>query len=90
MPQRVAIVGLGYVGLPLSVAFGRRHDVIGFDTDATRIAELREGHDRSGEISPEAIREATGLRFTTDPDARGRRQDAGPLVPSRGQPHRGR
>ena len=69
MPQRVAIVGLGYVGLPLSVAFGRRHDVIGFDTDATRIAELREGRDRSGEISPEAIREATGLRFTTDPEA---------------------
>lgn len=67
--QRIAVVGLGYVGLPLSVAFGRRYDVVGFDANATRIAELRGGRDRSGEISPESIREAAGLRFTTDAEA---------------------
>ena len=66
---RVAVVGLGYVGLPLSVAFGRRHDVVGFDIDAARVAELDAARDRTGEVPAEAIRAAAGLRFTTDPDA---------------------
>ena len=68
-PQRLAVVGLGYVGLPLSVAFGRCHDVIGFDVDAHRVAALQKGLDRSGEVSAEDIREARGLRFTTDAEA---------------------
>ena len=54
----VAVVGLGYVGLPLAVAFGRRHDVVGFDLDAARIAELLDARDRTGEVSPDAIRAA--------------------------------
>ena len=65
----VAVVGLGYVGLPLAVAFGRRHDVVGFDIDAARIAELLDARDRTGEVSPDAIRAATGLRFTADPES---------------------
>lgn len=65
----IAIVGLGYVGLPLAVEFGKRRDVIGFDIDERRVAELREGRDHTGETPPEALRAATGLRLTSDPAA---------------------
>ncbi|NMM43479.1 nucleotide sugar dehydrogenase [Rhodospirillaceae bacterium KN72] len=47
----VAVIGLGYVGLPLAVALARHFDVIGFDIDKTRVEELRRGHDRTGELS---------------------------------------
>ena len=47
---RIVVVGLGYVGLPLAVALAEHFAVIGFDIDAGRIAELRGGHDRTGEI----------------------------------------
>ena len=63
----LAIVGLGYVGLPLAVAFARRHKVVGFDIDRTRIAELRSGHDRTGEIEPAAL-EGCGVCFAHDPE----------------------
>ena len=66
---RIAVVGLGYVGLPLAVAFGRKREVVGYDTDATRIAELRQGMDHTGEATAEALAEAKGLRFTDDPEA---------------------
>ena len=46
---RIAIVGLGYVGLRLAVEFGKHFDIIGFDIDAGRVEELRTGHDRTGE-----------------------------------------
>ncbi len=65
----IAVVGLGYVGLPLAVAFGRRYDVVGFDIDPRRIAELECGRDRTGEVSEADIREATGLRFSADPES---------------------
>ncbi|MEK8031873.1 nucleotide sugar dehydrogenase [Ideonella sp. DXS29W] len=52
MNRQVAVVGLGYVGLPVAVAFGRHAPTIGFDIHAPRIAELRTGHDRTGEVSP--------------------------------------
>ena len=42
---RVAVIGLGYVGLPLAVAFGHRRDVIGFDLDPIRVGELQNGFD---------------------------------------------
>ncbi|MCC7411748.1 MAG: nucleotide sugar dehydrogenase [Gammaproteobacteria bacterium] len=50
--RRISVVGLGYVGLPVAVEFGRRARVIGFDINAARIAELKSGHDRTGEVEP--------------------------------------
>ena len=47
---RIVVIGLGYVGLPLAVALARKFDVTGYDTDAQRIAELRDGHDRTREV----------------------------------------
>jgi len=49
--RRISVVGLGYVGLPVAVAFGRTARVVGFDVNAQRIKELRAGHDRTGEVS---------------------------------------
>ena len=62
----IAIIGLGYVGLPLAVAFGRKRRVIGFDIDQQRIAELTQGHDRTREVGPDELAEAAGLEFTAD------------------------
>lgn len=50
---RIGIIGLGYVGLPLAVEFGKRFPVTGFDTKQTRIDELNAGHDGTREVSPE-------------------------------------
>ena len=61
---RIAIIGLGYVGLPLAVEFGKQHDTVGFDINARRIAELREGHDATLEVEPELLAQATRLSFT--------------------------
>ncbi len=61
---RIAIVGLGYVGLPLAVEFGKRHDTIGYDINATRVADLREGRDRTREVEPEELARATRLRYS--------------------------
>ena len=61
---RIAIIGLGYVGLPLAVEFGKRHDTVGFDINARRIAELRDGHDATLEVEPELLAQATRLSFT--------------------------
>jgi len=62
---RLAVIGLGYVGLPLAVEFGRGGTpVIGLDIDAARIAELRDGTDRTLEVSPEELAEAGRLSFT--------------------------
>jgi UDP-N-acetyl-D-galactosamine dehydrogenase len=49
--MKLAVIGLGYVGLPLCVALARKFDVVGFDIDGSRIAEIVAGHDRTGEIS---------------------------------------
>jgi UDP-N-acetyl-D-galactosamine dehydrogenase len=48
----ISVIGLGYVGLPLAVALARHFDVIGYDIDESRMRQLREGHDRTGELSP--------------------------------------
>ncbi|MGQ4582571.1 nucleotide sugar dehydrogenase [Lysobacter sp. F60174L2] len=61
---RLAIVGLGYVGLPLAVAFGRRFPVIGFDISAPRVLELRDGIDRTLEMSSEDLTSAGQLTYT--------------------------
>ena len=54
---RIVVLGLGYVGLPLAVALARKFEVTGFDIDSGRIAELREGRDRTGEIESDALRQ---------------------------------
>ena len=63
--RRISVVGLGYVGLPVAVAFGQRSRVIGFDIDAGRVEELRRRVDRTGEVDPAELA-ATDVRFTTD------------------------
>jgi len=66
---RVAIIGLGYVGLPLAVGFGRVLPTLGFDINAARIAELQSHRDHTLEVSPEELRETTQLQFSADPAA---------------------
>lgn len=65
--KTIAIIGLGYVGLPLAVAFGARRPVVGFDIDARRIADLRKGIDRTREATPEDLTRARHLSFSADP-----------------------
>lgn len=62
----VAVVGLGYVGLPLAVAFSSKRLVTGFDINSQRVAELRVGHDRTHEISREELVGAANLVFTSE------------------------
>ena len=64
--KTVAVVGLGYVGLPLAVAFGRLMPTIGYDVDAARIECLLSNNDTSGAITSEKLRSARGLTFTSD------------------------
>lgn len=64
---KIAVVGLGYVGLPLAVEFGKKLDVVGFDINPRRIDELRAGTDHTLEVSDDELAGATRLRFTTDP-----------------------
>ena len=67
MTERIAIIGLGYVGLPVALAFAREFDVVvGLDISRERIEELRRGHDRTNEVTEEALRSTT-LRLTSDP-----------------------
>jgi UDP-N-acetyl-D-galactosamine dehydrogenase len=63
---RPAIVGLGYVGLPLAVEFGRRYPTIGFDIDHERVAELRHKRDSTLEVSADELTAATKLTYSTD------------------------
>ncbi len=62
--SRIGIVGLGYVGLPLAVEFGRRYDTVGFDINPARISALGEGRDHTLEVSATELAEAARLRFT--------------------------
>ncbi|MEK6477788.1 Vi polysaccharide biosynthesis UDP-N-acetylglucosamine C-6 dehydrogenase TviB [Catalinimonas sp. 4WD22] len=61
---RISIIGLGYVGLPLAIEFGKKYKVIGFDINHKRILELQEEKDGTGEVEPEEFKQATGLTFT--------------------------
>ena len=65
--QKTAVIGLGYVGLPLAIEFGKIRPVIGFDINQSRINALREGRDDTLEASEEELREASHLSFTTNP-----------------------
>ena len=66
--RAIAVIGLGYVGLPVAVAFGARSRVVGFDVDAARMAELRRGVDRNREVRPAELA-AADVRFTSDAEA---------------------
>ncbi len=63
--MKLAVIGLGYVGLPLAVEFGKKYPTIGFDINATRIKELKKGIDRTLEVSSEELEAAKNLSFTT-------------------------
>jgi len=69
--EKVAIVGLGYVGLPLAVAFGKQVKTIGFDLNEKKLAAYRDGTDPSGEVPDDALAAAQGLTYTSDPAALG-------------------
>ena len=66
-PAKIAVIGLGYVGLPLAVAFAQENEVVGFDIGERRVDELLAGEDRTLEVSTEELIAATNLRLTTDP-----------------------
>jgi UDP-N-acetyl-D-galactosamine dehydrogenase len=66
--ETIAVLGLGYVGLPLALAFADVFPAIGFDVDALRIAELKAGRDRTREVSADELRQ-TSLTLTSDPGA---------------------
>jgi len=61
---KMTVIGLGYVGLPLAVEFGKKYQVIGFDINLQRIHELREGKDVTDEVEPEELKQAAGLSYT--------------------------
>lgn len=65
--EKIGIIGLGYVGLPLAVEFGRILDVVGFDINQSRIDELKSGHDRTLEVDKQELTSATKLSFASDP-----------------------
>lgn len=64
--QTLAIVGLGYVGLPLAVAFGKQRPTIGFDLNAAKLAAYESGYDPSGEVPVDGFKAASQLSFTSD------------------------
>ena len=64
--RKISVVGLGYVGLPVAVEFGKREKVIGFDINPKRIAELKQGVDLTNEVEPADLKQADVL-FTSDP-----------------------
>lgn len=66
---KIAIIGLGYVGLPLAVEFGKKYPVIGFDINSGRIRELKDGVDRTLEVNAEELAQASKLEYTDKLDA---------------------
>ncbi|RKQ63485.1 UDP-N-acetyl-D-galactosamine dehydrogenase [Thermovibrio guaymasensis] len=66
--EKIGVVGLGYVGLPLAVALSKAFKVVGFDIDEGRVRELKEGYDRTGEVEGERIK-SSGIEFTSSPES---------------------
>ena len=64
--SKIAIVGLGYVGLPLAVEFSKKYNVIGFDINAIRIQELQSGIDKTLELETSELKKASNLKYTSD------------------------
>ena len=67
--QKIAVVGLGYVGLPLAVEFGKLYQTVGFDINQSRVAELERGEDSTLEVEPELLKESQKLSFSTSLEA---------------------
>ena len=65
---KLAVIGLGYVGLPLAVEFGKKRSIVGFDINQPRIDALKAGHDSTLEVSDAELAQATGLSYTTSLD----------------------
>jgi UDP-N-acetyl-D-galactosamine dehydrogenase len=65
---KITIIGLGYVGLPLAVEFGKKFSVVGFDINAKRLDELRAGHDRTLEVSAADLKDSSHLTFSSNID----------------------
>jgi len=68
MTDKIAIIGLGYVGLPLAVEFGQKMEVVGFDINQSRISELQSGTDSTLEVSDAELKEASKLSYTANPE----------------------
>lgn len=66
MNPSIAIIGLGYVGFPLAVEFGKQYPTLGFDIDATRISELNRGYDRTKEVSDAQLKASSQLKFSSE------------------------
>ncbi len=66
--EKIGVIGLGYVGLPLAVALSQKYDVVGFDINAKRISELINGVDRTLEVETESLKAASNLEFTDNPE----------------------
>ncbi|HSG67339.1 MAG TPA: Vi polysaccharide biosynthesis UDP-N-acetylglucosamine C-6 dehydrogenase TviB [Bacteroidales bacterium] len=64
--NKIGVIGLGYVGLPLAVEFGKKYETVGFDISRSRIDELINGHDRTLEVDDKTLKEASKLVFTTN------------------------
>ena len=64
--KRIAIIGLGYVGLPLAIVFGKKRKVIGYDIDKNRISELKSGYDYTLETTPQELKDAVHLSYTSN------------------------
>ena len=65
----IAVIGLGYVGLPLAVAFGKKYKTVGFDINQQRISELQSGKDHTLEVDEDELKSVENLTFTADPEA---------------------
>lgn len=63
---KIAIIGLGYVGLPLAVEFGKQYNTVGFDIDQNRIDELKRFHDRTLEVESEKLKQSFNLSYSTN------------------------
>lgn len=67
MNRKIAVVGLGYVGLPVAIAFGKKQEVIGFDINEIRINELKNGYDRTNEVADEDLK-VSNVKYTNQPE----------------------
>ena len=65
--DKIALIGLGYVGLPLAVEFGKKYETIGFDINRARVEELKQGVDKTLEVDEAELAEAAQLSYTDDP-----------------------